>query len=171
MKHLILRDRNNFSAGYREVSAEVYRNYKRSVGKDFYYYPYLNGVEMEVTEEAGKYFEKCERRERYVRERSSRKGRLLHYDALDCEDFLGADIIADTSDSIEEIYERKELTEIVRNSIFQLAPRDQELVRMLFYCCMTETEVAAQMNISQSAVNQRKNRTLKKMKKFLEKCL
>ena len=58
--------------------------------------------------------------------------------------------------------------ELLRLSIAQLAPSEQELVTALFYDGMTEREYAIKSGIPQKTINDRKRRILLKLKKIIE---
>lgn len=55
--------------------------------------------------------------------------------------------------------------ELLRLSIAQLAPSEQELITALFYDGMTEREYAIKSGIPQKTINDRKRRILLKLKK------
>lgn len=58
--------------------------------------------------------------------------------------------------------------ELLRLSIAQLAPSEQELITALFYDGMTEREYAIKSGIPQKTINDRKRRILLKLKKIIE---
>lgn len=58
--------------------------------------------------------------------------------------------------------------ELLRLSIAQLAPSEQELITALFYDRMTEREYAIKSGIPQKTINDRKRRILLKLKKIIE---
>ena len=73
--------------------------------------------------------------------------------------------------SADEILERNERKTAVKNAIEILEPQQKIFVRQLYYEQKTVTELAQIYAVKKSAIESRKKKILKKMKKFLEKGL
>lgn len=73
--------------------------------------------------------------------------------------------------SADEILERNERKTAVKNAIEILEPQQKIFVRQLYYEQKTVSELAQIYAVNKSAIESRKKKILKKMKKFLEKGL
>ncbi len=72
-------------------------------------------------------------------------------------------------ENVEETVLRRLQYAQLHKAISLLSDDERELVDRLFFQGQTEREAAAEMGIYHNAIHKRKNRILKKLKKFLEK--
>lgn len=82
----------------------------------------------------------------------------------------GFDIAEDLL-SADEILERNERKTAVKNAMGILEPQQKIFVKQMYYEQKTVTELAQIYAVKKSAIESRKKKILKKMKKFLEKGL
>ena len=87
------------------------------------------------------------------------------YERLLEEHNLPVDGQADVENAVLNRMLREQLYEAIRN----LEEGEQYLIIQLFYEDKSERELAAELGISQKAVNKRRHKILRKLKKFLEK--
>ena len=66
---------------------------------------------------------------------------------------------------------RCETIKVLREVVCLLPTEDQTFIKRMFEECMTEASLADVLGVSQQAVNRRKQRLLKKLKKMLEERL
>lgn len=76
---------------------------------------------------------------------------------------------AGEAESVEETVLRKLQYEQLHKALSLLPDDERELIDRLFFQGQTEREAAEYMGIYRNAVHKRKNRILKKLKKFFEK--
>lgn len=76
---------------------------------------------------------------------------------------------AGEAESVEETVLRKLQYEQLHKALSLLPDDERELIDRLFFQGQTEREAAEHMGIYRNAVHKRKNRILKKLKKFFEK--
>lgn len=128
----------------------------------------LHGMLMEVTEEDYKEYYKDKRRQKYIDECSRKRGDVS-YDALDTDETLGAEVLADTNTDVEAAVINKMTVAELRKAFLLLSPDERELIKVLFIDGATERKAAEIYGISQVAIHKRKNKILAKLKDFLEK--
>ena len=87
------------------------------------------------------------------------------YERLLEEHNLPVDGQADVENAVLNRMLREQLYEAIRN----LEEGEQYLIIQLFYEDKSERELAAELGISQKAVNKRRHKILEKLKKFFEK--
>lgn len=87
------------------------------------------------------------------------------YERLLEEHNLPADEQADAENIVLRKILRKQLHEAIRN----LEEGEQYLIIQLFFMDRSERELAEELGLSQKAVNKRRHKILRKLKKFLEK--
>ena len=73
-----------------------------------------------------------------------------------------------SSKAEDEEAEKKILLKKLRICLSKLSAEQQELVQDIFFKFLTEQEVAQKLGISQSAVSQRKNTVLRKLRNLIE---
>lgn len=125
----------------------------------------LHGMLMEVSEEAYKAFYKEQRRQKYLKERSTDNGDIS-YDMLTTDEFNGEDILVDTVADTQGQAERNLLVDKLRQTLTLLTEDERQLLQMVYSSRFTERSIAAQLGISQNAVNKQKSRILAKLKKI-----
>lgn len=126
----------------------------------------LHGMLMEVSEEAYKAFYKDKRRQKYLNERSDDNGDFS-YDMLTTDEFNGEDILVDEVADTAGQVERNLLLDKLRQAIASLSDDEQQLLQMIYSHQLSERKIAAQLGLSQNAINKQKSRILAKLKKVL----
>ena len=121
---------------------------------------------MEVSEEAYKAFYKDKRRQKYLNERSDDNGDFS-YDMLTTDEFNGEDILVDEVADTAGQVERNLLLDKLRQAIASLSDDEQQLLQMIYSHQLSERKIAAQLGLSQNAINKQKSRILAKLKKVL----
>lgn len=87
------------------------------------------------------------------------------YDRLLDEKLLG---FSAECESVDNIAFQKMLREELQIVINQLSVADQHLIRLLFWDDLSEKNAAEMLKITQQAINKRKKRILRKLKRILE---
>ncbi len=128
----------------------------------------LHGMLMEVTQEEYIRFYKEQRRQKYIEERSEENGDIS-IDMLTTDTFIGADILSDPGEPVDELAIRHILMDKLRHALALLTADERELVHALFYEGLTERQYAEQKGVYHNAVHKKKKRILKKIQRFLEK--
>lgn len=75
----------------------------------------------------------------------------------------------DISESVESLAQINDEVENLHIAMQELTSEELNIIKMLFYDEMTERDTAKILGISQAAVNKRKHRILKKLKKIIRK--
>lgn len=127
-----------------------------------YYIKLKNDGLIEVSKEVYTTYYKMQREEKYQQERDLKNG-LLHYDSWDSDRANGSDCIRDTAASIEERVNEKLMLETLVEYIEQ---HDKHKILSLVAAGKKEDEIAAIIGISQSGVNKKKRRLLRKLAKI-----
>ena len=128
-----------------------------------------NQVEQ-VTEEVYREYFKMNRRERYLEERDLLHGRFL-YSQLDniYENVLGEGMIVDSvSEDLCDAIVNKIMIEKLRECISLLTNEELNLIIQLFYEEKSQRQLSEESGIPVMTISDRKNRILKKLKKFME---
>lgn len=123
----------------------------------------------EVSEEIYKEYYKMRRRERYLEERDSAHGQLL-YSQFDnvYEDILGEELLKDsTREDVCDFVVKKVMIEKLRKSLELLSDEELELIIHLFYQEKSQRQISREISIPVMTINSRKDRILKKLKKYL----
>ena len=128
----------------------------------------LHGMLMEVTEETYKEYYRDKRRQKYIDERSKLNGDVS-YNALDTDETLGEDILADRRTDVEMQVINQMTVEQLRKAFLLLSPDERELITAIFIQNLTEREFAKKKGVYHNAVHKRKLRVLEKLKNFLDK--
>lgn len=128
----------------------------------------LHGTLMEVTKEVYDDFYRDKRRQKYIDERSIQNGDVS-FDALDSDEFNGADSLIDHSENVAEQVVHKIMLEKLRAVHPLLSEDERKLIDTLFFGGKSEREWSKISGIPQKTINDRKNRILAKLKKLLEK--
>lgn len=87
---------------------------------------------------------------------------------VDGEYVSSEELIADETQDIEKIVDRKLAIQSLYSAIAQLSNKEKELVQYVFFQDKTERELAVIYNVSAVAIHKRKAAVLKKLKSFLE---
>ena len=128
----------------------------------------LHGMLMEVTEETYKEYYRDKRRQKYIDERSKLNGDVS-YNALDTDETLGEDILADRRTDVEMQVINQITVEQLQKAFLLLSPDERELITAIYIQNLTEREFAKKKGVYHNAVHKRKLRVLEKLKKFLDK--
>lgn len=111
--------------------------------------------------------EKCESCHRYLSGQDA-TGYMLSLDALS-EDLADFADLFDTEAYLSEREERAERADRLRAAIGRLTPRQQEMVRMVFFEEKSQEEVAKFYGIDGSSVRHAMKRVYRALQKILEK--
>ena len=101
----------------------------------------LYGMLMEVTEETYKEYYRDKRRQKYIDERSKLNGDVS-YNALDTDETLGEDILADRRTDVEMQVINQMTVEQLRKAFLLLSPDERELITAIYIQNLTEREFA-----------------------------
>ena len=80
-----------------------------------------------------------------------------------------SDWLADDDDYISSLFAEPTKTDILRDAIQTLKPKQKELLKALYFDGLTQEQYAAKIGVTQGAVAQQHKTILKKLKKFFEK--
>ena len=140
---------------------------------------WINGEYIDVTDEIYtvyfkgqrkmSYFEKDLKSERVVKDKNGDIKKIIpsREDSLDrlLSDNLRQ--FSDNSESVETVVQTNDEIDKLRIALKQLSADEWVIIKMLFYDEMSERDTAKVLGISQVAVNKRKHRILKKLKKII----
>ena len=135
--------------------------------KDKHWFIRLHGILMEVRETDYKVFYKERRRQKYLKERSMENNDI----SIDMFEDNGGGIQSHffkEKDNIPSQVESKLMYEALYEALSILPDDEEALIRKLFFEELTERNAAEKYGVSQAAINKRKARILKKLKKILE---
>jgi RNA polymerase sigma factor (sigma-70 family) len=124
----------------------------------------------QVSEELYREYHRMARRERYLEEQDMVHGKVL-YSQLDnvYEDVLGEELLVDgLAEDICDLLITKELIEKLKECLKLLSAEELELIRKLFYEEKSQRQLAKETGIAVMTISDRKNRILKKLKKYLK---
>ena len=140
---------------------------------------WINGEYIDVTEEIYtaylkgqrkmSYFEKDLKSERVLKDKNGDIKKIIpsREDSLDrlLSDNLRQ--FSDNSESVETVVQTNDEIDKLHIALKQLSADEWVIIKMLFYDEMSERDTAKVLGISQVAVNKRKHRILKKLKKII----
>lgn len=131
------------------------------------YYWKINGYLYEVTKE--KYFEYKEEQNRHdYLKRNEEEAVILSLDSLGHEGKDGECFIADPNVNVEEEVIQKILLDKLRSALKGLSEEELHLIEQAYSYEKSEREIAAELGISQKAVNKRKTKLLAKLRESLK---
>ena len=144
------------------------RNYRKLKNEDgtITYIITVDGVDVEVTEEVYKMYSQADRRERYLDERDA--GVLLSLDRME-EDGVPSFLSGRHAPSAENTAMREMLIGQAVAALVSLTQDERDLIEALIIDGVTERDYAAQIGLSQQAVNKRRKKILEKLKKLVVK--
>ncbi len=119
-----------------------------------------------VSEKIFKEYWKLVNRENYLK-KLDRKQKILSLNLVDEDGKEFAEILESEID-VEKIVETAEKINTVKKAIRTLNPREQELIRKMFYDDLTETEIARLEGVSRKSVWERRMRAFNKLRKILK---
>lgn len=140
---------------------------------------WINGDYIDVTDEIYtvylkgqrkmSYFEKDLKSERVIKDKNGDIKKIIpsREDSLDrlLSDNLRQ--FSDDSESIESVVQTNDEIDKLHIALRQLLDDEWVIIKMLFYDEMSERDTAKILGISQVAVNKRKHRILKKLKRII----
>ena len=144
------------------------RNYKKLENTDgsFIYLITVDGVDVETSEAIYTVYSQSDRRERYLAERD--RGFLLSLERMD-EDEVPSLLMERHTESAEDTMMCEMLIGQAMSAFVSLKPDEQELIEALVINGITEQDYAAQIGVSQQAVNKRRKKILEKLKNLVVK--
>lgn len=153
---------------YREISYNELKQLEQADKSymDKFFLP-LHGMLMEVTEETYKEYYRDKRRQKYIDERSKLNGDVS-YNALDTDETLGEDILADRRTDVEMQVINQMTVEQLRKAFLLLSPDEKALIIEHFFDEKSQVELSKQYGVNQSNISRKINHIISKLKKFLE---
>lgn len=127
----------------------------------------LDDILLEVSKKDYEIIEYEEQRQKYL-DRVARKMNLISYDHESENGVALKNIISNPIDNIEATFERKIEVEKLRTALLQLTEEEYNLIKALFFENKTLREYAEKIGISHVAIQRRKERIFKKLKKYLK---
>lgn len=126
------------------------------------------GTLVPVTQEVYQAYYQAKRHDKTLCEKDERNG-LVSYDGMDTEDILGEEMIPDRDTvSVEDTAIANILRGKLRYCLTLLDAPDWELIHALYFEGMSERQLSKRTGIPQRTINDRKQRTLRTLKKLLE---
>ena len=131
------------------------------------YYWIIDGKYYEVSKET---YQKFKREYDHARmlQRYENEVYVFSLDAMATEETTGYDVIADLGVNVEESAVHNLMIEKLRDTMKKLDDEELDLIKQIYVDEKTQREIAAELGISQNAVNKRKIKLLNKLRKFLE---
>ena len=130
------------------------------------YYLYIGGQKVKVSEDIYKVYWREKEHEKYL-EQVDRKNHLFLFSSLDHDGHFEENII-DESVDVEKIVETQMMIEAVRNAISRLNAEERDIIERLYFNDETLSSIAKRQQVSYQAIQWRKNKSLQKLKLFLE---
>ena len=130
------------------------------------YYLYIGGQKVKVSEDIYKVYWREKEHEKYL-EQVDRKNHLFLFSSLDHDGHFEENII-DESVDVEKIVETQMMIEAVRNVISRLNAEERDIIERLYFNDETLSSIAKRKKVSYQAIQWRKNKSLQKLKLFLE---
>jgi len=167
-KYFLLNDRNDVSKGYSEVSEAEIRKHITNFSEGRPYFINLGYAVMETNRENYYSFYKEKRRQKYIREEAELFGEVS-YNALDSDEFRGADVVIDKSEPFEDVIERKFLADKLPCLISKLNQDEVILIKQIYIKGLSENSLSKCYGVNQSTITRRKAKILAKLKNYFEK--
>ena len=168
MNIFILKDKNNTSAGYIQVTEEELQTYKKNSEEKVYLINLGHSI-METDEVNFRAFYKERRREKYLREEAQLAGGVISLNAIDSDELDGVGVVVDTSEPLDEKIMRKIMIEKLPEAIATLNDEEKELIKQVYFNHISEREISRRTGTPLTTVNNRKKKALKKLFAFFEK--
>ena len=130
------------------------------------HYLYIGGRKVKVSEDIYKVYWREKEHEKYL-EQVDRKNHLFLFSSLDNDGHFEENII-DESVDVEKIVETQMMIEAVRNAISRLNAEERDIIERLYFNDETLSSIAKRKKVSYQAIQWRKNKSLQKLKLFLE---
>ena len=125
------------------------------------------GCLLEVVREQYTDFYRDKERWRYLQKLDT-KNRLLSLDGFTDSEGNPLDFITDEAVDIAETVVNAVMVDRLKAALPLLSDSEQELIQAIFFDGLSEREVGARLGITQSVVNKRKARILRKLRKIIE---
>lgn len=133
------------------------------------YYIKVQDQLVEVSHETYQTYYSIERHRYTLEEKDTRNGRVL-YSALDTKEILGEEMLTDkTAPSVEEIVISRQLCERLHQCLELLPKGERKLIHALYFEGKSERQLAKQTHIPRMTIHDRKEKTLRKLRKLMEK--
>lgn len=148
----------------KEYKEREFFTYKNEYGDSFV---------IECTKEQIEKLRKEKNHSQYIKRKKKESGlaevSLNTLISTDEKELEMTDVFIDENSNTEEYIEEKEKYESLYNALSLLDKEERELIDLLFFVekPLTERQIAEKLNVSQSAINQKKKKIFKKIKKFL----
>ena len=131
------------------------------------YYWKMDGKIYEVSKELHDEFRREHDRHTYLRKQE--EGVIItSIEAISNIEFGGAEIISDPSVNVEEEAINNVMIEKLHRGLSTLSDDELFLIEHLIYQEISERELSKRTGIPQKTINDRKQKVLEKLKKFLE---
>lgn len=130
------------------------------------YYLYIAGKAVKVSEKIYKVYWREKEHEKYL-EQVDKKSHLLFFSSLD-HDGHYVDNIVDENVDVAKIVETQMMIESLRYAISKLNDEERDIIERLYFNNETIRSVAKLKSITHPALIKRRNKILKKLKKFIE---
>ena len=127
----------------------------------------IQGCLLEVVREQYTDFYRDKERWRYLKKLDT-KNSLLSLDGFTDSEGKPLDFIADEAADIAETVVNAVMVDRLKAALPLLSDSEQELIQAIFFDGLSEREVGARFGITQSVVNKRKARILRKLRKIIE---
>lgn len=124
----------------------------------------IGGISGEIRTKKSIYQRK---RWRYLQKLDARNS-LLSLDGFTDSEGNPLDFIADEAADIAETVVNAVMVDRLKAALPLLSDSEQELIQAIFFDGLSEREVGARLGITQSVVNKRKARILRKLRKIIE---
>ena len=130
-------------------------------------YILIQGMLLEVNEPAYREHYRICRRMRYLMEMEQKVQLISFEDSIEAG-LEGSILPAESEKTPDAIAEGKDMIQRLRRAIDRLSNEERVLILAHFFCHATQEELAQRHGITQSAVSQRLQRTLQKLREELE---
>ena len=133
------------------------------------YYIFLGDTKVDVSEEVYKGYWQETNRENYLN-RLDKENKLGYFSEFvsDGTDRSMEERLIDKAVDVEKLVAVKMQIEALNKALDKLSPEEREIIQALFFDEIPQRELAKTLDISQGAVFRRKEKTLEKLKVFLE---
>ena len=122
---------------------------------------------LEVTKDEYKQMDLEEQREKYVR-RLKNKIEAISLDKVYADKYTLKDAIPDYNEDLSDIIQRKIENEKMQKALLMLSDNEYRLIKALFYDRETIRQYALKNGIPFMTIQNRKNKILRKLKKFIK---
>lgn len=133
------------------------------------YYIFLEDSKVDVSEKVYKGYWQETNRENYLN-RLDKENKLGYFSEFisDGTNRSMEERLIDKAVDLEKLVAVKMQIEALNKALDKLSPEEREIVQALFFDEIPQRELAKTLNISQGAVFRRKEKTLEKLKVFLQ---